>query len=59
MGLECNRAQSVRVLSLHTRGPSHSVFAQVGSSSGSTSKKVVIDACGEISASDPSFMDKD
>ena len=53
----------MRVLVLHTRsftlGPSHSVFEQVGSQEGKTSKKVVIDACGEISASDPSFMDKD
>ena len=31
----------------------------VGSSSGETSKKVVIAACGEISAADPAFLDKD
>ena len=30
-----------------------------GSSSGTTSKKVLIDACGEIAPDDPTFMDKD
>jgi len=30
-----------------------------GSSGGQTSKKILIDACGEISADDPTFMDKD
>jgi len=31
----------------------------LGSSSGTTSKKVVISACGEIAADDPDFMKKD
>jgi len=31
----------------------------VGSQSGSTSKKVVIDACGELDAAEPEFMEKD
>merc|ERR1712118_560337 len=31
----------------------------VGSSSGKTSKKVLIDACGELAPDDPTFMDKD
>ncbi len=31
----------------------------VGSQGGETSKKVVIDECGELSPSDPTFMDKD
>jgi len=31
----------------------------VGSSSGTTSKKVVVDACGVIAADDPTFLDKD
>jgi cyclophilin family peptidyl-prolyl cis-trans isomerase len=30
-----------------------------GSSSGSTSKKIVVAACGELSAADPTFMEKD
>jgi peptidyl-prolyl isomerase F (cyclophilin D) len=31
----------------------------LGSSSGTTSKKVMVDNCGEIAADDPSFMEKD
>ena len=31
----------------------------VGSGDGKTSKKVVVDACGEIAADDPTFLDKD
>jgi len=31
----------------------------VGSSDGKTSKKVVVDACGELAADDPTFLDKD
>ena len=30
-----------------------------GSQSGKTSKKIVIDACGEIDPTDPTFMEKD
>jgi hypothetical protein len=30
-----------------------------GSGEGKTSKKIVIKSCGELSASDPTFMDKD
>ena len=31
----------------------------VGSQTGETSKKVIVADCGEISPSDPAFLDKD
>jgi len=30
-----------------------------GSSDGATSKAILVDACGELSAADPTFLDKD